>query len=441
MHPALPLVAALLGPAGPQRIEQDPGHGRGAPAERTAQSGKQSATETPSEAAVQTAPPAAVSSPAAESPLTAESSPAAESSLTAGPSASETEPADWRAREAALLTRIAELEDALRREQERSIARTEEWVAYVTVLRGFSPAELPAPPDFIAEELVPEPDPAVEAERLRQGLALARGDALEPVLRALLVADGVRTLDFLELGSVRQEGERSFAGPVVARVLDDRGRLTGMLSAERMRIEVSRAARAATLVLEDGYQTRRGVRRTFDGLPLAADQRKGSGTRRILLPAIDPNAWAEALPGLVDEDVGAPFVDDGTWNVTEVRASLGRLLRDAARDRRSGWRLVALGGVRGNELRDVQLVERAPAGAGSLGPERRVFADRARIRVPEGGPVTLELEEGTVRRGDRTAPFLDGRYRIVLPFADAAAWRAAPVPRAAEARPGGGPPR
>ena len=28
-------------------------------------------------------------------------------------------------------------------------------------------------------------------------------------LRALLGADGVRTLDFLELGSVRQDGERS----------------------------------------------------------------------------------------------------------------------------------------------------------------------------------------------------------------------------------------
>ncbi|MEL6716405.1 MAG: hypothetical protein AAFP86_21680 [Planctomycetota bacterium] len=259
------------------------------------------------------------------------------------------------------------------------------------------------------------------------------------MLRALLVADGVRTLDFLELGSVRQDGERSVCGPVVARVLDDRGRLTGMLSAERMRVEVSRAARAATLVLEDGYQTRRGARRTFDGLPLAADQRSGSGTRRILLPAIDPDAWADALPDLVDEDIGAPFVDDGTWDVTEVRASFGRLLRDAARDRRSGWRLVALGGVRGNELRDVQLVERV--GAGSAGAERRVFADRARIRVPEGGPVTVELEEGTVRRGDRTAPFLDGRYRIVLPFADAAAWRDAPIPRAAEAVRGGGSPR
>ena len=114
----------------------------------------------------------------------------------------------------------------------------------------------------------------------------------------------------------------------------------------------------------------------------------------------------------------------------EVRlelASLGDLLRDASVEGGSSWRLVGLGGVRGDELRDVQFGEMPSGPAGRI--ERRVFADRARISVPSGGRVKIEFYEGAVQRGERTAPFLDGVYRLVLPYADVEAWRKAEIPR------------
>jgi hypothetical protein len=81
--------------------------------------------------------------------------------------------------------------------------------------------------------------------------------------------------------------------------------------------------------------------------------------------------------------------------------------------------------VRGSELRDVQFAE-VDAVTGRA--QRRVFADSARIRLRPSGGVELRFEGGTVRRGTRVAPFLSGKYRIVLPRARAEDWREVPLP-------------
>ena len=342
---------------------------------------------------------------------------------TAAPSRDESA---WRAREGELLRRIASLEAELAREQERSVDRTQEWVTYVEMLQGVTVADLPAPPEFIQEAMPDTSDPAAEAEALADRLARARGDRIEHELRALLIADGVRTLDVLEVGAPGVQGGKGFTGPVVARILDERGRLTGMYSAERMWIEVSRAARSATIVLEDGYQTQRGVRTSFDGRPMSRRDVEGSGVRRVPIPSVDPETWIDALPDIVAADDLAPFVDDGAWDLTALRVTLARLLSSSSVAGGPEWRLVGLGGVRGNDLHDVQLGE-VPRPGARIG--RRIFADSARIFAPRGGPVTIVLRDGAVRRGGRVAPFLDGTYRLVLPRADVDAWRAAEVPR------------
>ena len=81
--------------------------------------------------------------------------------------------------------------------------------------------------------------------------------------------------------------------------------------------------------------------------------------------------------------------------------------------------------MRGSDLRDVQFAE-VDAVTGRA--QRRVFADSARIRIRPSGGVELQFEGGSVRRGTRVAPFLAGKYRIVLPRARAEDWREVSLP-------------
>jgi hypothetical protein len=196
----------------------------------------------------------------------------------------------------------------------------------------------------------------------------------------------------------------------VFRCLDERGRLAGSVRAERLRLEASQSAHTLTLVLEQGVESRGGEPVPFEG-----------GTRRITLRDVDPEPWLAECPELFDGAATARTEDDGLWSLSAVRRELNRLL---ALDPEFGWyRLHSLGGVRGSELVDVQLEELDPGGR----RQRRLFADRLRIALEDGG-VVLELVDGAFVHGDAKQPFRDGRHRVVLPTADAGAWRAATLP-------------
>ena len=323
------------------------------------------------------------------------------------------EGAEPTARERKLLARIRDLEAELRRVEAQRLRQNQEWIAFTKLLSDYSPS-LPEPPEFIAEALEPEHDPLAEAEARQHALAVERGQSVQASLRSLLMADGIRNLDFLEVGVPRKLEGRSVVGPAIARVLDDRGRMIGMIKAERMRLEASRSTRSVTLVLEDGYESRRGKKTPFEG-----------GVRRIFLSPVEPDHWIEALPDLVDKQSLELVIDDGRWDLVSVRAQLARLLSEGAREGASSWRLVGLGGVRDGELRDIQFGEVA-AGSGSI--SRRVFADAGRVRAREDGGIEIVLTSGTVRRGDRTSPFLDGRFRLILPYANVEDWKRAQLP-------------
>jgi hypothetical protein len=236
-------------------------------------------------------------------------------------------------------------------------------------------------------------------------------------------------------------------GPVVLRVLDDRGHPLGTLYAEHLRLEASRAARTLTLVLEDGFERVHGEKLAFDALPhsdsvapdagasvrdtaspAAAHDAVARNARRVVLPAVDPRQWIEALPELFKESEREPPPDDGRWEIGALRAALNDLLRV---DSAGGYyRIQGIGGVRGDTLHDI-LLEHLDRG-GRL--ERNLFADRMRV-IPGDAGVVIVLEGGAQVRGDEKTPFLDGRFRIFLPRADLDEWRKAGVPGLSPAPP------
>jgi len=333
----------------------------------------------------------------------------------------EAERASWAERERELLARISALdlelvgitEESLRREQQflsinesyTALASSEAPRELVEAMMGLEPEPEPEPP--------PEPGPA-ELYRIERSKEIGRA------LRNLLLVEGVDSLVLLESGLV----ENGFIGPVVCRLVDERGRPVGSLSAERLRLEASRAGRTLTIVLEEGYERRGGEKIPFeDGEPGALR----SGTRRILLQQVDPDPWIERAPELFGPESLAPLVDDGRWHVFLVHRRLNELLES---DPASGyWRISGLGGVVDDVLRTVELENLDRNGH----LVRRLLADRMTIELTDKG-VLLRLEDGVQLTGGRKHAFLDGRYRIFLPSADQEIWSAAGLPGLVEAK-------
>lgn len=357
-----------------------------------------------------------------------------------------------RGRARDLEAQVASLNQSLAASEERRIEREREWLEYQSLLGLLSPERLPGGRPFGVELSGVEPTPGpgaspgakdeaplpTQAELAAQSERALRSKAIEKSLRTLLALEDVRALDLLECGLL--EGDA--VGPVVFRLLDGRGRLAGSLYAERLRLEGSRSARTITLVLESGYETRGGVRYPFDETPrrpegpegTAAGEGEGAvavegearGTgpaaRRVVLEGIDPLSWADdfrELFGATGLDLSG---DDGLWDLGLVRATLNELLK---RDSSAGtYRLRELGGVQEGVLLRVHLERLDSEG----GVERRLFADRLRLSAGASG-VELELRHGVQVRGqDQRVPFLDGRYRVLLPGADTEAWVRAGLP-------------
>ena len=333
-----------------------------------------------------------------------------------------------QARCAELERQVAALEGELARAQEERLAREREWLAFT---RALSALELEALDDTVAfavdaglaqaePEASSEPEgeaapasapPAPDAQALRAA-------EIHRSLSALLAVDGLRGMDLLESGLLGD----GCVGPVVFRLVDADGRLSGSLVAERLRLEASQAARTVTLVLEGGRETWRGEATEFER---PGPDPRASGVRRVLLPRVDPRPWFEALPELFAANELDQPIDDGIWSATLVRGTLNELLRDDAAG--GYYRLKELGGVRDDVLRAVHL-----EGYGADGKlERRLFADRLRIMPQEQG-MLLQLEDGAQMRGAEKAAFLDGRYRIFLPRADRVEWAARGIPGVSE---------
>ncbi len=338
--------------------------------------------------------------------------------------------------------RVRDLQQELARAREERVARENEWLAYTRSISQldelaklaqvrFQPQVEPSAAPALAPATI-EPASGDASAKADAGARNGRDLEIARTLRALFFSEQISGLDLLECGHL-QDGA---IGPVVLRTLDDRGVPLGSLCAERMKLEASLSARTLTLILEEGYE-RRGSERTpfavppdaaLDHAPAAGPEPKPDagaaqrrGERRIVLAYVDPQPWIDALPELF-RDVDRHVVhDDGHWDRMGVVLALNRLLRiDAA----AGiWRVVSLGGVDEGVLREVQIDQLDREGR----LEKKLFADRLTVQEQKHGVVLL-LEDGAQLRGDVKTPFLDGRYRIFLPRADLAEWRAANVP-------------
>lgn len=340
--------------------------------------------------------------------------------------------------------RIAELSNELRRERDLRLEREREWLRYTQrmahlmdlagapkfspdlpaaerearVLESASPTAVGAGAAVTPGGAAPAPASApVEDDLLRRArLALEeRSRAVFLALRSLFAIEHVSGLDLLESGTVADGA----TGPVVLRVIDDRGRPLGSLYAERLRLEGSRAARTLTLVLEHGWERRAGSRTPFEGGPVDAEGR--GGTRRIELAHVDPTPWFDAVPELFREEQRAAVTQGDPRELTALRFELDRLFRIDA----SGpvYRMESLSAKDGLVLREVHLSVLTP----DLLLERELFADRMSILRAEKG-LEIVLSDGSQVRGSEKVPFLEGRYRIFLPRADAARWEAAGIP-------------
>ncbi len=286
----------------------------------------------------------------------------------------------------------------------------------------------------------PEADGPSELE-LEVAAARLESEARALRLNALLRAEGVWSLELVEAGNLLMrrpveapgsdglvpelpgvepsdarteqllEAPRSVGtGPVVFRMLDDRGRLTGGMRADLLRLEGSRSGRSLSLVLERGAFLQGGLELPFAG-----------GAHRIELRHVDPEPFMGALPELFAAEDLTRRVDDGRWVLDVVRAELNGLLTAEEHGRR--YRLVWLGGVIGEIWRDVEFEVRDEQGR----VERRIFADEMELDL-SGETLVLRLFDGTTMRGGEKAPFLDGTMRIVVPRVDTAAWSAAALP-------------
>lgn len=327
------------------------------------------------------------------------------------------------------LLRIAVLEDLLAQKDALLFSREMELLRFQGTLAGIKGA----PDSDLAIQArgvtvdgntaggnTAEGDKGTEPAKPAPDHAQVRAEEMRATLQGLLEADGVHNYQILTLGRL----EDGHAGPVVVRLVDARGRPAGLMAAERLRLEASRAGYTVTILLEEGYEEHGGVSLPFDGAAGVATRgrKPRGGVRRVTLPGVNPAPWIEALPELFGAEAQGGPPDDGLWDLIAVRQEFNRLL--AADPSVGRWRFAGLGGLVAGVLRDVQLVELDGAGR----PLRRLFADALSLEKGVDGGLRIELTDGVQMVGGARTPFLEGRFRLILPRAEPKAWEAAGLP-------------
>lgn len=304
-----------------------------------------------------------------------------------------------------LKQRVATLEEQLSWSEDFRFKQEQEFLLWQEVISSMDPQGVLQKAGILGGD---SPSEVVLAEPSAPDPATVRAEEISLRLRNLMLSEGVHELDLLEIGRLEQHA----VGPVVFRMLDDRGRLVGVLSGRTMHFEASVTARTVTLILGDGAEIHGGVRAPFE-------------ERRFPFSFVDPWPWIEAFPELFpgfDAGQATPSgVDEGEYDLGILRSNLNQLLRV---DSANGYFGVKhIDGVKADQLRGLHLVEYSSRGV----VIKHIFADRATFSLGDRG-VSILLEDGASMRGDAKIAFLRGRFRIFLPNAKHAEWKAAGIP-------------
>lgn len=348
---------------------------------------------------------------------------------------------EWQARERELLARIQRLELELAQEQALRLQREQEWMQFTQLLQLIPEEKRPPVPEFLRseeDEAAPDDPEALQQERA-QIARRKRAQEIKRTLRAYLRAEGQHAFDLLEVGGLHEDG----IGPIVARQLDAQGRFLSTLVADRLRLEKSASGYTLTLVLERGYERRAGQTWPFPSPTGSSDETSSSspevaldeqgeeqlggedgyrrGVLRLALPGVAPGPWIQSMPELFSPADRDAIVDDGRTNLIRLRFALNALLDQNTRG--AHWKLVHLGGVVGEQWRQMHFAELDRRGR----VVRRLFADRGHLRL-EGNNAIFELQAGAQERDGRRSAFLGDRYTLLVPGIDPAAWRSAGLP-------------
>ena len=170
----------------------------------------------------------------------------------------ESERAEWALKEQDYRRRIARLEKQLGEVTAQGVLREQEHLDFTRLLVAIAPdlldeqalqrlggaggaATEPAPGEAPAgADPGPEAAAAAAIETAQAGRERQREREVAMILGSLLVVERVEGLQLLESGHLGA----GWTGPVVFRVIDERGRGVGTLAADRLRLEGSRTGRS-----------------------------------------------------------------------------------------------------------------------------------------------------------------------------------------------------
>lgn len=226
---------------------------------------------------------------------------------------------------------------------------------------------------------------AAEAPATISRTSERHGDPRSQGINLALRASGIHDLAVVELLSL-QDG---VARGLMVTGVDERGIPAAADHWDRARISLSQGL--ARLVLERDPDAELGP----DGepVPMAVERRE------VPMPEVDAQAW---------DDAGLPL-PEAALTVGRARQALQELILF------QNLEVISLGGVRGEELLDVELRE-VDAGGRTL----RVFR-AGRVQVQPDGPALLLLDGEVEVEGD-VRSFWRGSTRLPLPGASYGAW-------------------
>ncbi|MDP6963792.1 MAG: hypothetical protein QGF46_06455, partial [Planctomycetota bacterium] len=230
-------------------------------------------------------------------------------------------------------------------------------------------------------------------------------------LNALLAADGYSKTQFQRAGI---DPSQTKLHDVIVLNWDAKGKLSSMIEAEVVELEMHKMSHNLVMVFKGGT-------RTIGSSPKVALAAEGL---RFEFEEINVDAWQEFLPQLLP---AAATVNSGGADISAADTEQVRVALDALVSKRgsfSYYKLSSLGQVVGNELRYVQINWHDNSGR----LVKTIEADSLIVVLHKSGSVELQMRNGAFLAGNQRSPFASDRFSLHLPRQQLGMWRDSQVP-------------